>query len=307
MIENSLWVEKFRPTSLDGYIGNEMMVAKFKAYISSDDVPHLLLYGPAGTGKTTACKILASSIDADVLYINASDENNVDTVRDKIKGFASTAGFSKWKIIICDEFDFFTVNAMAALRNLMETFSKTTRFLLTCNYVEKIIPAIRSRCQEFEIYPPNKAVIAKRLSHIISESNVEFDKKDLVNIINTAYPDIRKAINIAQNSVINNKLVIDKNEKLRLSYMDDLLEELKSKNDLKAKFKNIRQILADSKVRDFTTLYRFLFDHLDDFAQGHVASVILVIADAQYKDSMVVDKEINIASMFVQILNELNN
>ena len=125
--EHTLWVEKYRPDTLEGYVGNQSIVDKVKLYLQNGDVPHLLLYGNAGTGKTTLAKIIANNIDCDLLYINASDENSVDTVREKIKNFSSTIGFRKWKLVILDEADYMTPNGQAALRNLMETFSKTTR------------------------------------------------------------------------------------------------------------------------------------------------------------------------------------
>ena len=131
-MENSLWVEKYRPNNLQTYIGNEHLKDKVKIYLENEDVPHLLLYGTAGTGKTTLAKVIVGNIDCDMLYINASDENNVDNVRTKIKNFASTIGFRNLKIIILDEADFLTPNAQAALRNIMETFSKHCRFILTC-------------------------------------------------------------------------------------------------------------------------------------------------------------------------------
>lgn len=307
MIENSLWVEMFRPSTLDGYIGNEFMVNKFKTYIANNDMQHLLLHGPAGTGKTTAAKILAKGLDADILYINASDENNIDTVRDKIKGFASSMGMHRWKIVILDEADHITIQAQAALRNLMETFSNTCRFILTCNYIEKILAPIRSRCQEFNVTPPDKKTVAMRLKSILDDRKIKYELTDLVHIIDLAYPDIRKVINTTQSHVLNGELKVNKNDKMILSYMDSVLDELKSKHDIKTQFKNIRQIIADSRVKDFTSLYRFLFDNLDVFATGHVASIILLIADAQYKDVHVVDKEINVMAMFVGIVNELNN
>ena len=146
-MSNSLWVEKSRPQNLDTYIGNDFIKDKVSIYLESGDVPHLLLHGQAGTGKTTLAKLIVNNIDCDFLYVNASDENSVDAVRDKIKNFASTAGFRPFKIIILDEADFLTPNAQAALRNIMETFSKHCRFILTCNYVERIIDQIQSRCQ----------------------------------------------------------------------------------------------------------------------------------------------------------------
>ena len=303
--ENTLWVESFRPDTLDGYIGNEHIIDKVKIFIESGDVPHLLFYGPAGTGKTTLSKIIANSVDADLMYINASDENSVDAVRDKMKRYASTVGFKRWKIIILDEADYLTPNAQAALRNLMETYSKTTRFILTCNYVEKIIDPIQSRCQTFAITPPNKTDVAQRLVTVLTDNKVEFDVKDIAVIINSSYPDIRRAINSAQSHVVKNKLVLDKNSVAQANYMTEVLDVLKNETNKKQSFTKIRQIIADSKVRDFTALYRFLFDNLDEFAIGHIAPVILIIAEAQYQDAMVVDHEINAMAMFVKLLNEI--
>jgi replication factor C small subunit len=268
-------------------------------------VPHLLFYGSAGTGKTTLAKIIANSVDADLMYINASDENSVDAVRDKIKRYASTVGFKRWKIIILDEADYLTPNAQAALRNLMETYSKTTRFILTCNYVEKIIDPIQSRCQTFAIMPPNKTDVAKRLVSVLEEKQVQYDIRDIAAIINSSYPDIRRAINTAQSCVIENRLTLDKASAIQANYMTEVLEMLKNAKDKKAAFTKIRQCIADSKVRDFTPMYTFLYDNLDEFAHGHIAPCILIIAESQFKDASVVDKEINIMAMFVNILGEI--
>jgi replication factor C small subunit len=303
--ENTLWTEAFRPNTLEGYIGNEHIIEKVKIFIANGDVPHLLFYGSAGTGKTTLAKIIANSVDADLMYINASDENSVDAVRDKIKRYASTVGFKRWKIIILDEADYLTPNAQAALRNLMETYSKTTRFILTCNYVEKIIDPIQSRCQTFAIMPPNKTDVAKRLVSVLEEKQVQYDIKDIAAIINASYPDIRRAINTAQSCVIENRLTLDKASAIQANYMTEVLEMLKDAKDKKVAFTKIRQCIADSKVRDFTPMYTFLYDNLDEFAHGHIAPCILIIAESQFKDASVVDKEINIMAMFVNILGEI--
>jgi len=162
-MSHSLWVEKYRPKDLSTYIGNEHLKDKVKVYLESEDVPHLLLYGRAGTGKTTLAKIITKNIDCDYMYINASDENKVDDVRNKIKTFASSVGFRDLKVIILDECDYLTPNAQAALRNLMETFSKHCRFILTCNYVERIIDPIQSRCQPYKIVPPSKKEVAQQM------------------------------------------------------------------------------------------------------------------------------------------------
>jgi len=303
--EHTLYVEKYRPDTLDGYVGNQSIIDKVKIYLESGDVPHLLFYGSAGTGKTTLAKLIANNVDCDLMYINASDENNVETVREKIKNFASTIGFRQWKIIILDESDYLTPNAQAALRNLMETFSKTTRFILTCNYVEKIIDPIQSRCQVFAITPPSKKDVAIRVNEILKIENVTYKPEDLVSIINAGYPDIRRILNSCQRQVVNGNLTVDKQSLIESNYMNKIVEILSSKEDKKQMFTNVRQLLADSQVKDYTSLYRFLYDNLDSFATGHLASVILIIAEHQYMDSMVVDKEINVMAMFVKLLNEL--
>ena len=303
--ENTLWVETFRPDTLDGYIGNEHIIDKAKIWIQSGDVPHLLFYGSAGTGKTTLAKIIANAVDADIMYINASDENSVDAVRDKIKRYASTVGFRKWKIIILDESDYLTPNAQAALRNLMETYSKTTRFILTCNYVEKIIDPIQSRCQTFAITPPSKTDVAKRLVSVLEQKEVSYDIKDVAAIINASYPDIRRAINAAQASVVEGKLQLDKASAIQANYITEILDVLRDPKNKQTSFTKIRQIIADSKVKDFTALYTFLYENIDEYAKGHIGPAILIIAEAQYKDVSVVDKEINVMAMFINLLGEL--
>lgn len=304
-MSNSLWVESYRPTTLEGYVGNQHILEKVKIYIQNEDVPHLLLYGQAGTGKTTLAKIITNQIDCDLMYINASDENSVDAVRDKIRGFASSLGFRKWKVIILDEADYLTPNAQAALRNLMETFSASTRFILTCNFVEKVIDPIQSRCQTFAITPPSKKDVAKRLNDILTAEGVEFEMSDLAFTVNSGYPDIRRVLNAAQRQVINGKLVIDKQSTLEANYTEKVVQELMSNNDAKTKFTNVRQIIADSGVKSFEPLYRTLYDRVDDYGKGKVGQTILNIADGQYKDAMVVDKEINVMAMMLNIITSI--
>ena len=300
-MSNTLWVEKYRPLSLDTYIGNEHLLDKVSVYLKSGDLPHLLLYGRAGTGKTTLAKILVKNIECDYLYINASDENSVDTVRNKVRQFASTVGFKDFKIIILDECDYITPNAQAALRNLMETFSKHCRFILTCNYVERIIDPIQSRCQAFQIVPPSKTEVAQRLNQILEEEEVKFELEDLKILINSGYPDIRRIINTAQRNVVNSILTLDKGSVIQNDYKLKLLEILKTQ-DKKNAFKNIRQLVADSQIRDFADLFRLLYDEVDSYGQGHIAECILVIAKYELSDSQVVDKEINAMAMIIELL-----
>ncbi len=303
--EHTLWVEKFRPSTLDGYVGNELVISKVKLYLENGDVPHLLFCGPAGTGKTTLAKIISGNVDADVMYINASDENNIETVRTKVKNFASTVGFKRWKIVILDEADYMTPNGQAALRNLMETFSKTTRFILTCNYVEKIIDPIQSRCQVFGITPPDKLSVAKRIADILNDLEIKYDLQDIKTLIDNGYPDIRRVLNSAQRQVVDGTLKIDEESLVQANYMAEVLNILKSNTSKKNAFKDIRQYINDSKVKDFTALHKFLFDEIDNYAKGHIASVILILAESQYQDAFAVDKELHVMSTIVKLLNEL--
>ena len=303
-IKNTLWVEKYRPSTHDRNIGNQHLRSKVKVYIESGDLPHLLLYGRAGTGKTTLAKLLVNNIDCDYLYINASDENSVDVVREKVKNFASTLGFADMKVIILDECDYITPNAQAALRNLMETFSKSCRFILTCNYVERIIDPIQSRCQSFQIIPPDRKEVAVHLNNILTKESVTSDIEDIVTIVNSGFPDLRRVINAAQRQVVDGKLVIDEGMSIQNDYKLQVLEILKTQ-DKKNSFKNIRQLLADSKVTDFSDLFRLLFDTVDDWGRGHVAECILVLAQYQQSDAVVVDKEINIMAMFIEIIGKI--
>ena len=300
-LSNTLWVEKYRPDNLDTYIGNEHLKDKVSAYLESGDLPHLLLYGKAGTGKTTLAKILVKNIECDYLYINASDENNVETVRTKVKNFASTMGFKDYKIIILDECDYITPNAQAALRNLMETFSKHCRFILTCNFVERIIDPIQSRCQSFQIIPPSKKEVAIHIHDILLKENVMSDMKDLKVLIDSGYPDIRRVINASQRNVVKGKLKLDTTSIIQNDYKLKLLKILKTQNKKNA-FKDIRQLLLDNKITDFADLFRLLYDEVDGWGKGHVAECILIIARYELSDGQVPDKEINAMAMLIELL-----
>ena len=301
MSENSLWVEKYRPTRLENYVGNEHLKAKVERYIKSNDVPHLLLYGRAGTGKTTLAKLIVKNIECDYLYINASDENSVDTVRNKVRQFASTIGFKDMKVIVLDECDYITPNAQAALRNLMETFSRHCRFILTCNFVERIIDPLQSRCQVFEIIPPSKKDVAVHLTKVMELENTTYDNEDLKVLIDSSYPDVRKIINATQRSVVDNKVVMDRQSTIQNDYKLKVLDILKTQ-DKKTAFANLRQLLADNAIRDYSDCFRLLYDNVDEFAAGNMAAVILILARYEQSDMQVVDKEINFMAMLIELL-----
>jgi len=300
-MSHSLWVEKYRPTDLSTYIGNEHLKSKVGIYLENEDVPHLLLYGRAGTGKTTLAKIVVNNIDCDYMYINASDENKVDDVRNKIKTFASSVGFKSLKVIILDECDYLTPNAQAALRNLMETFSRHCRFILTCNYVERIIDPIQSRCQSFKVIPPKRVDVARHLVHILEQEKVEYELDDIRLITDASYPDIRRVINSAQRQVVDGKLKIDTSSIIQNNYKLQLIEHLSNSS----KLNDVRQLIADNSITDYSELYRLLYDEVEVYGKGKEAECILNIAEAQYQDVSVVDKEINFMSLIIRLLRIL--
>lgn len=301
-VNNSLWVEKYRPKKLEEYVGNDHLKQKVSDYLSSGDVPHLLFFGKAGTGKTTLAKLIVNSINCDHIIINASDENNVDTVRNKVKGFASTVGFKDLKVIILDEFDYMTPNAQAILRNLMETFSKHCRFILTCNYVEKVIDPIQSRCQTFQIVPPTKKDVAVQISQILGKEGVSFEPKDLVPIIDSSYPDIRRIINTCQLNSSKGKLKLDTTSVIDSDIKTKIVEILKGNDAKPNKWKNIRQSIADSRVQDFSEMYSYLYEKVDEYGGSNTSNIILILSESQHKDALVVDKEITFMSCIIQIV-----
>lgn len=303
---NTIWCERYRPTTMDNFIGNEHLKQKLRKYIETGDVPHLLLHGKPGSGKTSIAKLLINMIDCDFLFINASDENNVDTMRNKIKGFASTVGFSPIKIIVLDEADNLSISgAQPILRNMMETFSQHCRFILTCNYVDKIIEPLQSRCQSFQIIPPSKREIAVHVANILQNEGVTFEPKDLVPIIDANYPDIRKIINTVQLGSHEGVLRVDTEAILENDYRQRVVDILCSSDTPKNKYTKCRQAIIDSRAQDFTDLFSLLYEKVDSYAGNNTANVIILLGDAVAKSPLVVDKEIIAAATVISIINAL--
>tara|TARA_R110000751_G_scaffold514_1_gene1847 strand:- start:824 stop:1744 length:921 start_codon:yes stop_codon:yes gene_type:complete len=300
--EHTLFTERFRPTDPKDYIGNEVFKASLDQWIKQQDIPHILLYGPAGTGKTTAAKLIVANLDCDHIYINCSDENGIETIREKVKSFASAATFRALKVVIMDEADFLTINAQAALRNVIETFSKTTRFVFTCNYVERIIDPLQSRTSVFEVLPPSKSEVAKRCISILDEETCNRATEDIVEIVNKTYPDIRKTLNLLQSCIIYDPagtfLKLNKDIVNQKQYTDQIIDLIKS-NDGKA-FNQIRQLVADSNIRDYNELYRALFENLDSFHNPVLGTII--IAESQYQSVMAPDKEITFMGCIANLI-----
>jgi len=298
MKENTLLVEKYRPSTLEHYVGNENIKEVIQKYLNQNDIQNFIFYGGAGTGKTTLAKIIVKNLDCDFLYLNASDENGIDTIREKVKGFASTASFKGIKVVILDEADFITIQGQAALRNVIETFSRSTRFILTCNYIERVIDPIQSRCQVLKIVPPSKLDTAKHTAWVLDQEEISYETDDIKSIVNQYYPDLRKMLNTIQSSTINSKLLLDKDVLVSSNYMLSVIKELSTSKN----WKNIRQIIADSGVKDFEELYRFLFENSSKYASNREGSVAIILNEHLYQANFRIDKEINIMSAISKII-----
>ena len=298
-----LWVEKYRPQVLEDYVGNEVIKNKIEDYLKQGSIQNLLFHGVAGTGKTTLAKLIAKNLNCDLLYLNASDERGIDTIREKIIPFASSMSFNDVKIVILDEADYLTPQAQATLRNTIESCSKTTRFILTCNYLERIISPLQSRCQTFEITPPSKTEVNNKCKSILSKEDISYENNDVLTVIDTHYPDIRKIINTLQGSVVDGGqgdyyLKIDNNSLKNTQLGDQIVEALEKKLKLSV----IRQMLADSGAREFDGLFKVLYDNVSKYTDRE-GEAILIIAKYQYEYTFVLEKEICIAAMLNKLLD----
>ena len=287
-----LWVEKYRPQILEDYVGNEVIKNKIADYLKQGSIQNLLFHGVAGTGKTTLSKLITKNLNCDLLYLNASDERGIDTIREKIIPFASSMSFNDVKIVILDEADYLTPQAQATLRNTIESCSKTTRFILTCNYLERIISPLQSRCQTFEITPPSKQEVNNKCKSILSKEDISYENNDVLTVIDTHYPDIRKIINTLQGSVVDGGqgdyyLKIDNNSLKNTQLGDRIVNALQKKYKLHM----IRQILADSGAREFDGLFKVLYDNVSKYTNRE-GEAILIIAKYQYEYTFVLEKEI---------------
>jgi replication factor C small subunit len=299
MKQHTLWIEKYRSQTLEQYIGNDAIKTRIADCIANNDIPHLIFAGSAGTGKTTLAKLIVKNIQCDYLYINASDENGIDTIRDKVKGFASTASFQPIKVVILDEADFLTQPAQAALRNLIEEYSAYTRFILTCNYVERLIEPLQSRCELHMLKPPTKGAVAKHIcTNILDVEGITYDVQDVVKVINEFYPDIRSVIKVLQSNVRDSKLTITT---LDDNWTKQLIQIL-IKRDKNAWYQ-VRQLVADAQVDDFQTAYRYMFDHMTEFSYGNDAQLSVILDDFIWRAGVVPDKEINFAACIAKVLD----
>jgi DNA polymerase III delta prime subunit len=301
--QHTILVEKYRPDTLEGYICKDEYKSKFEEFIKNQDIPHLGFFGKPGAGKTTIAKILTKNIDCDYLYINATDERSIEVMRDKVGAFAAAGSFKPLKVVILDEATHILQASQVILLNMMETYSLTTRFILTGNYPERLIEPLRSRLQEFDLSPPTKKVVAQYISRILDKEEIEYEVEDLVTIVNKFYPDFRKIINNCQKYTIDGALKLDTMSNSTDDYKDALLAELK-KPSIKS-FNNIRQIIANSDTDNFEDLYKFLYDKLNEYANGNEGIVICYLEEYMYHATFRLDKEINIMACISKILETI--
>lgn len=298
-----LWVEKYRPKTVDGYVFRDDHQRKqIATWIKDKSIPHLLLSGAAGIGKTTLAKILVHELgieDYDVLEINASRTNSVDDVRDKITNFVSMIPFGPFKVVLLDEADYLSPNAQAALRGVMEEYHSTARFILTCNYPNRIIPALHSRCQGFHVERTDLTEYTARVATILVEENVEFDLETLDSYVRVAYPDLRKCINLVQQNVNEGKLAApSKGDQGEADWKFDMVELFKA-----GKITEARKLLC-GKVRaeEMEEIYRWLYDNIEIFGDTTKQdTAILIIKQGLVDHTLVADSEINLAAVLIKL------
>ena len=302
-----LWVEKYRPKTIDGYVFRDShQKEQVENWIKQKSIPHLLFSGNAGIGKTTLAKILFNELDIndlDVLEINASRTNSVEDVRDKIVNFVQMIPFGDFKVVLLDEADYLSPNAQAALRGVMEEYHTTARFILTCNYPNRIIPALHSRCQGFHIERVDITEFTARMAEILITEKVEFELDTLDTFVKATYPDLRKCINTVQMNSLDGKLHSpERGDTGQADYKLEMVELFK-----KGKITEARKLVCgQARPEEIEEIYRWLYDNVSIFGEGKVQdNAILLIKQGLVDHTLVSDPEINLAATLIR-LSHLN-
>jgi replication factor C small subunit len=298
-----LWVEKYRPKTVDGYVFRDNhQRQQIERWISDKSIPHLLLSGNAGIGKTTLAKVLFNELeinDLDIMEINASRENNAETIRDKITNFVRMIPFGDFKIVLLDEADYLTPNAQAILRGVMEEYHTTARFILTCNYPNRIIPAIHSRCQGFHVERVDINEFTARVATILVEESVEFDLDTLDTFVKSTYPDLRKCINMVQMNSMDGRLhTPEKGDASEADYKIEMVELFK-----KGKITEARKLVcSQARPEEMEEIYRWLYDNIAIFGNEEKQDkAILIIKQGLVDHTLVIDTEINLAATLIRL------
>lgn len=299
-----LWVEKFRPKTIDGYVFRDAhQKQQVESWIKQGTIPHLLFSGNAGIGKTTLAKILFNELDLnpyDILEINASRTNSVEDVRDKIVNFVQMIPFGDFKVVLLDEADYLSPNAQAALRGVMEEYHTTARFILTCNYPNRIIPALHSRCQGFHIERVDVTEFTARVAEILITESVEFDIDTLDTFVKATYPDLRKCINMVQMNSMDGKLhTPEKGDAGEADYKIEMVELFKQ-----GKISEARKLLCgQARPEEMEEIYRWMYDNISLFGQDETTqdNAVLIIKQGLVDHTLVADPEINLAATLIRL------
>ena len=302
-----LWTEKYRPNTLTDYVfRDQAQREQVEGWVKSGAIPHLLFSGSPGVGKTTLARILIHELGIDpfdVMEINASRENNIDTIRAKITGFVQTMPFGDFKIVLLDEADYITPNGQAALRGVMETYSSTARFILTCNYPNRVIPALHSRCQGFHIEKVDVTEFTARMATILVTESVEFDLDTLDSYVKATYPDLRKCINLCQMNTVDNQLNAPHGDEggATSDYLLTAVDMFK-----RGKIREARTLLCQNvRSDDMEALFRWMYDNLDLWGTTpeQTDQAIVIIRNGAANNSLVADHEINLSATIVELCN----
>ena len=299
-----LWVEKYRPKTVNEYVfRDETQRQQVEGWIKNQSIPHLLFSGSAGIGKTTLAKVLMHELDInpyDILEINASRTNSVDDVRDKIVTFSRMIPFGTFKLVMLDEADYLSPNAQAALRGVMEEYHHTVRFILTCNYPNRVIPALHSRCQGFHIETIDRDEFIARVATILVSENINADVETLDTYVKASYPDLRKCINLIQmNSSTGTLVSPDKNDKNEADWRLDMVQLFKQGKIGEAR----KMVCKSARPEEMEDVYRWLYDNLELISaeESIQDKAILIIKQGLVDHSFVADPEINLAAVLIKI------
>jgi len=298
-----LWVEKYRPKTIDGYVfRDEHQKEQVQSWIKQGTIPHLLFSGNAGIGKTTLAKILFRELDIndlDILEINASRTNSVEDVRDKIVNFVQMIPFGDFKVVLLDEADYLSPNAQAALRGVMEEYHTTARFILTCNYPNRIIPALHSRCQGFHIERVDVNEFTARVATILVEEGIEFELDTLDTFVRATYPDLRKCINTVQMNSLDGKLHSpEKGDTGEADYKIQMVELFKAGKIGEAR----KLVCSQARPEEMEEIYRWLYDNITIFGDEPTQNkAILIIKQGLVDHTLVIDPEINLAATLIRL------
>ena len=298
-----LWVEKYRPNTVDGYVFRDAGQKKqILTWIKDGSIPHLLLSGSPGIGKTTLAKLLLHELEIpeyDILEMNASRERGINEVRDRITNFIQMMPFGPFKVVLLDEADYLTPEAQAAMRGVMEEYSNTSRFILTCNHPNKIIPAIHSRCQQMHFASIDQTEFTARVATILVEENMEFDLDTLDTYVKVTYPDLRKCINFVQQNCQDDRLVGAKESDAGTAdYRIQMVELFKARKITEAR----KLICSQARPEEMDEIYRWLYDNVSIFGDEAIQDkAILIIKQGLVDHTLVMDPEINLAATLIRL------